>query len=74
MIWDMRLGNDSTEVSTDSVMFDLNPQDRQLLVLVYPTDEVSANQLLFDVARHNFSSFGVKDFDLDQMNFGRLGL
>ncbi len=74
MIWDMRLGNDSTEVSTDSVMFDLNPQDRQLLVLVYPTDEVSANQLLFDVARHNFSSFVVKDFDLEQMNFGRLGL
>lgn len=26
------------------------------------------------MARHNFSSFVVKDFDLEQMNFGRLGL
>lgn len=74
MIWDMRLSNDTTEMQNDSVMFDLNPADRQMLVLVYPTDEVSANQLLFDIARHNFSSFVVKDFDLEQMNFGRLGL
>ncbi|MDE7443323.1 MAG: hypothetical protein K2M65_04100, partial [Muribaculaceae bacterium] len=50
------------------------PDVPQLLVLVYPTDSVSANQLLFDVARHNFSSFIVKDFDLEQMNFGQLGM
>ncbi len=74
MIWDMRLSDDSTAVAGDSLVFDLNPADRQLLVLVYPTDEISANQLLYDVARHNFSSFVVKDFDLEQMNFGRLGL
>ncbi|MCM1093954.1 MAG: hypothetical protein NC421_08365 [Lachnospiraceae bacterium] len=74
MLWDMRLGNDSLSVEGDSVEFDLNPDDPQLLVLVYPTDEVSGNQLLFDVARHNFSSFVVKDYDLEPMNFGRLGL
>lgn len=74
MIWDLRLGNDSTDISADSIAFDLNPGEPQLLVLVYPTDEVSGNQLLFDVARHNFGSFVVKDFDLEPMNFGRLGL
>ena len=74
MLWDMRLGDESMDVSSDSVAFDLNPAEPQLLVLVFPTDEVSSNQLLFDVARHNFSSFVVKDFDLEQMNFGRLGL
>ncbi len=74
MIWDMRLGNDSIAVEGDSVSFDLNPGEPQLLVFVYPTDEVSGNQLLFDVARHNFGSFVVKDFDLEPMNFGRLGL
>ena len=74
MIWDLRLGNDSTAMSTDSIAFDLNPAEPQLLVLVYPTDEVSGNQLLFDVARHNFGAFVVKDFDLEPMNFGRLGL
>lgn len=74
MIWDLRLGADSIDVAGDSVSFDLNPEEPQLLVLVYPTDEVSGNQLLFDVARHNFSSFVVKDYDLEPMNFGRLGL
>lgn len=75
MIWDMRLGNDSTAVaSSDSVIFDLNPADPQLLVLAFPTDSVSSNKLLFDIARHNFTSYVVKDFDLEQMNFGRLGM
>lgn len=74
MLWDMRLGNDSIAFDSDSISFDLNSDDPQLLVLVYPTDEVSSNQLLFEVARHNFSSFVVKDYDLEPMNFGRLGL
>lgn len=74
MLWDLRLGNDSTLYDNDSIIFDLNPVEPQLLVLVYPTDKVSGNQLLFDVARHNFSSFVVKDYDLEPMNFGRLGL
>lgn len=75
IIWDMRLGNDSTAVAEgDSIVFDLNPADPQLLVLAYPTDSVSPNKLLFDIARHNFTSYVVKDFDLEQMNFGRLGM
>lgn len=74
MIWGRRLSNDSTEVSNDSVAFDLNPQVPQLLILLYPTDEVSGNELLFNVAKHNFSSFVIKDFDLEPMNFGTLGL
>ncbi|MCM1517604.1 MAG: tetratricopeptide repeat protein [Pseudoflavonifractor sp.] len=75
MIWDMRLGNDSTATAaSDSIIFDLNPADPQLLVLAFPTDSVSSNKLLFDIARHNFTSYVVKDFDLEQMNFGRLGM
>ena len=74
MLWDLRLGNDSVFNENDSITFDLNPDVPQLLVLVYPTDEVNANQLLYDVAYHNFSAFVVRDFDLEQMNFGRLGL
>jgi outer membrane protein assembly factor BamD (BamD/ComL family) len=74
MIWDIKLGNDSTAVRTDSLTFELDPNKRQLLILLSPTDEINQNALLFEVARHNFSSFVVKDFDLEQMNFGRLGL
>ena len=42
--------------------------------MVYPTDSVSANQVLYDIARHNFTRFVVRDFDLEQMTFGSLGL
>ncbi len=74
-VWDIRLSNDSTvsEAMTEA-QFELNPEDRQLLVLLYPTDTVAPNRLLYDIARHNFSTFVVKDFDLEQMNFGQLGI
>ncbi|MDE6527938.1 MAG: hypothetical protein K2L78_02690, partial [Muribaculaceae bacterium] len=75
MLWDIRLGNDSTAVNGDTPLeFDLDPNEEQYLVLLFPTDVISQNALLYDVARHNFTSFVVKDFDLEQMNFGRLGL
>lgn len=75
MIWDISLTNDSTAVADPSqLVFDLNYDDSQLFILLYPTDQVNANKLLFDIATHNFTSFVVKDFDLEQMNFGRLGL
>jgi tetratricopeptide (TPR) repeat protein len=74
MIWDTRLGNDSIASDTTNLHFELDPKQAQYLVMLYPIDEVNPNVLLFEVARHNFSSFVVKDFDLEQMNFGRLGL
>lgn len=74
MIWDIKFSNDSTFTAADSIAFDLNPADRQLLVFVFPTDKVNSNELLYSIARHNFRSFVVKDFDLEQMNFGRLGM
>lgn len=54
--------------------FELNPDTPQLFILAYPVDEVEANQLLYNVARHNFSSFVIKDFDLECLNFGNIGL
>lgn len=79
LIWETRLiagGGDEGEASaaTTEAKFDLDPNKPQLLVLAFPLDSVSPNQLLYDVARHNFSSFVVKDFDLEQMNFGNIGL
>jgi tetratricopeptide (TPR) repeat protein len=78
MVWDTRLSNDTTATdgfAADTPLeFNLSPEIPQLLILLYPTTEVNGNQLLYEVARHNFSSFVVKDFDLEQMNFGQLGL
>jgi len=76
MLWDIRLTNDSVAGAGDgqAAEFKLDPTTDQLLILLFPTDRVSSNQLLYDVARHNFTSFKIRDFDLEQMNFGRLGL
>lgn len=77
MLWETRLTTDSVSaLSPDGTPanFDLDPNKPQLLVLAFPLDSISPNQLLFDVARHNFSTFTVKDFDLEQMNFGNVGL
>ena len=75
MIWDVRLTADSTAAAADGpVEFDLDPAKEQLLVMLFPTDSVSSNALLYEIARHNFTSFVVKDFELEPMNFGRLGM
>lgn len=74
MLWDIHLGSDSTSVANDSIPFKINNDAPQMLVLVYPIDKVNANALLYEIARFNFNAFVVKDFDLEQMNFGRLGM
>ena len=74
MIWDLRLAADSVATAEGAAAFEIKPDDKQLLVLTFATDEVSSNELLYELARHNFKSFQVKDFDLEQLNFGRLGM
>lgn len=76
MIWSLSLTNDSTAVGADGqpAAFERNPDSPQYLVLAFPRDSVNANALLYDVAKFNFSSFVVKDFDLEPMSFGDIGL
>ncbi len=77
LLWDTRLtGSGETPAGSDGLPanFERDPSKPQIFVLAFPRDSVSSNQLLYDVARFNFSSFVVKDFDLEQMSFGNVGL
>ncbi len=76
IVWTTRLSNDTTQVSVvdEPANFDFDTSGEQLLVLIYSTAKVNANQLLFDIARHNFNTYSVRDFDIEQMRFGQLGL
>lgn len=77
MLWDIRLtapGDSTAAASGTPAEFTFNPDVPQILVLAYSTEEVSSNELLYQVARHNFNTFVVKDFDLEPINFGRLGM
>ena len=78
MIWDTRLTT-STDENGDSkngqpANFENDPNSPQYLVYAFPRDSVNANQLLYEVARFNFTSFVTGDYDLEQMSFGNVGL
>ena len=76
MLWTTRLSNDSTAVDPERTFtpFAEDNDKPQVFILLYPLDSVNSNMLLYEVARHNFNAFKVKDYDLEQMNFGSLGL
>lgn len=76
IVWTTRLSNDTTQVSVseEPANFVFDASGEQLLVLIYSTTKVNANQLLFDIARHNFNTYTVRDFEMEQMRFGHLGL
>ena len=76
MLWTTRLSNDTTPEALERTFtpFAEDNDKPQVFILLYPTDSINGNMLLYEVARHNFNTFKVKDYDIEQMNFGELGL
>lgn len=77
MAWVAPLETDSAGMDSLQVMFDPFTRDvasPQVIALVFPADAVSANELLYQIARHNFSTFVVKDFDLEVLSMGTDGI
>ena len=76
MLWSTRLSNDTTPQALEKVFtpFAEDNDKPQVFILLYPMDSINSNMLLYEVARHNFNTFRVKDYDIEQMNFGSLGL
>ena len=76
MLWSTRLGNDTSTQALERTFtpFAEDNDKPQVFILLYPNDSVNSNLLLYEVARHNFNAFKVKDYDIEQMNFGTLGL
>ena len=62
------------EVTADTIVLSLDPEVPQMLLLTFPIYSVSANEVLYEVARYNFNTFSIRDFDLEQMQFGNLGI
>ena len=76
MLWTTRLSNDTTPQALERTFtpFAEDNDKPQVFILLFPLDSVNSNMLLYEVARHNFNTFKVKDYDIEQMNFGDLGL
>lgn len=65
-VWERRLGmyledGDSAVVDTT---FSAERNTNFLFVIAYEHDSINENQLLFEVAKYNFSSFTVRNFDI----------
>ena len=63
-VWSRR---DITQAATDSAATDTLSTERNtefLYILAYEPDSLNENQLLFEMARYNFTNFMVRNFDL----------
>ncbi|MGI6219036.1 MAG: tetratricopeptide repeat protein [Bacteroidaceae bacterium] len=72
-IWSLRareLAGDTTLVDTLSNAFQPGKDEPYVFLLAYPEGQVDEDRMLYEMARFNFASFIVKDFDL---SFSELG-
>lgn len=65
---------DAAAAAADTIAVTLEPDAPRIVLVTFPADTVQANEMLYEVARYNFNSFSVADFDLEQLRFGSLGI
>lgn len=64
MIWDIQFtGGDFSNIDTTLTFVD-EPKSAHRVLLVFNPEKINKNELIYDVANHNFSNFIVKTFDL----------
>lgn len=72
-IWQRRqtdLGSDSLAADSSHIRFNADHNVHYLFLLAYQQGKVDRKQLLFEMARYNFSTFLVKSFDLSFQSIG----
>ena len=77
MVWNIRFGTvdgDGNRVADSTRVFLHTPDAPCRVLLVYPTEMLETNQLLFTVAAYNFANFRVRAFDLSTEEVGELSL
>ncbi len=64
-IWDRRNGT-AQETMADSLLPEFSQERYEpfIFILAYPEGELNQNQLLFEVARYNFTNYMMRNFDL----------
>ena len=74
-IWDRRNGT-AQESKADSLLPQFSDDRYQpfIFVLAYPEGELNQNQLLFEVARYNFTNYMMRNFDISFENEQGIGM
>ena len=75
-IWSRRKGGMGADsLALDSVpVFTVEQTDPYYFILAYEDGAVNENQLLFEVARYNFTNFMVRNFDIQFIKDGGIGM
>jgi hypothetical protein len=75
-IWDRRNGTAESSAKSDSLKPKFNEDRYQpfLFILAYPEGELNSNQLLFEVARYNFTNYMIRNFDMEFQNEQGIGM
>ena len=63
-VWAKRSDVLSSQDSTQQKRFSADRNDRFVFLLAYSPDSVNENQLLFEVAKYNFTTYMVRNFDI----------
>ena len=72
-VWDRRAGADDTQ--QDSLpYFKTDRYEPFLFILAYPDGELDRNQLLFEVARYNFTNYMMRNFDMEFQTVQSIGM
>lgn len=67
-IWDYRSTVLAEDVDTASA-FSANPNEEFVFLMTYHPDSLNENQLLYNLAKYNFTSYLVRNFDIEIENF-----
>ena len=63
-VWAKRSDVLSSQDSTQQKGFSADRNDRFVFLLSYSPDSVNENQLLFEVAKYNFTTYMARNFDI----------
>lgn len=72
-----RLFADSAAVSTPTPQgldFAFDENAPHFVLIAFPADIVDPNSMLFEIARYNFNTFTVRDFDISLNRYGRIAV
>lgn len=77
MTWNLRfgMGEDGSLSAEDSArIFKVDPNSPYKMLLIYPTDRVNKNQMLYAIAAYNFANFLVKELDISVEQNGPMSI
>jgi len=76
MAWNLRfgVGEGGLSAADSARVFSTDQNTLHRMILLYPTERVNSNQLLYSVAAYNFANFMVKEFDLSIEEMGPMSM